>query len=232
VEIGKWALKSETNMRLLIYSELLLFFLAIFLPAGRLDYWQGWLFIAVQAVLFGYVAKGIWKMKGMVKERLSPGAGMKGWDKVIFLIVVPVTMAIFPISALDAGRFGWSPALPWWLYAAAYALMIAGEAWMIWAMEVNRYFSSVVRIQNDRKQKVVQDGPYAVMRHPGYAGGMLFIACSGVALGSVYALIPAAISIAAFAIRTYLEDETLKSELKGYREYARKVRHRLVPGIW
>ncbi len=232
MDLQNWALKSERNMQLLVFFELLVFLVFLFICAGRLDYWQGWLYVAVQIVLFGYAAKGIWKMKGMVKERMSPGKGIKGWDKVIFALVIPITLLIFPLASIDVGRLGLSPALPWWLYAFSYAALAAGEAWMIWAMKTNQYFSSVVRIQKERGQKVITTGPYACMRHPGYAGGMLFIAFSGLALGSVYALIPAALSIALFTIRTYLEDETLKSELKGYKEYAKKVKYRLVPGIW
>jgi protein-S-isoprenylcysteine O-methyltransferase Ste14 len=99
-------------------------------------------------------------------------------------------------------------------------------------MWVNNWFSSTVRIQMDRDQHVVQDGPYRYVRHPGYVGGILMAVSASLILGSLWALIPASIVVLLLVIRTYLEDTTLQKELPGYADYTKKVRYRLVPGLW
>ena len=92
--------------------------------------------------------------------------------------------------------------------------------------------SSVVRIQTDRGHLVCDTGPYRFVRHPGYAGGMLSLFGIVLALGSVWTLIPAAVAAIIGVIRTALEDQTLQEELSGYRDYAQRVRYRLIPGIY
>lgn len=140
--------------------------------------------------------------------------------------------AFLIVACLDAGRFGWTGGLPWWLYALSIALFIVGQAIFLWAKVTNRYFSSVVRIQTDRGQTVCEDGPYRHVRHPGYAGSLIWTIVSPLMLGSVWALIPSVIAAALLVIRTRLEDDTLKKELPGYVEYASRVKYRLVPGVW
>lgn len=103
---------------------------------------------------------------------------------------------------------------------------------LLWAKWANRFFSSVVRIQTDRGQTVCKDGPYRFVRHPGYVGGLLFGMATPLALGSFWALIPAAVGAMLLIVRTYLEDRTLQEELPGYLEYTKEVRHRLLPRIW
>jgi protein-S-isoprenylcysteine O-methyltransferase Ste14 len=110
--------------------------------------------------------------------------------------------------------------------AASYALCL-------WAMHVNRFFSSVIRIQNDRGQVVVSHGPYAYIRHPGYLAGILVMVSSGVALGSWLATAFLVICSLPFLFyRAIAEDRVLQGELPGYRDYAARVRWRLVPGLW
>jgi protein-S-isoprenylcysteine O-methyltransferase Ste14 len=99
-------------------------------------------------------------------------------------------------------------------------------------MHVNRFFSSVVRIQKDRGHQVVKTGPYRFVRHPGYTGMVAFTLATPLILGSRWAFVPAAITVGVMLLRTFLEDRTLHKELKGYAEYARTVRHKLVPAIW
>jgi protein-S-isoprenylcysteine O-methyltransferase Ste14 len=102
----------------------------------------------------------------------------------------------------------------------------------LWAIWINRFFSSVVRIQKERGQEVIQDGPYRFVRHPGYVGGILLALGNALVLGSLWALIPAGIMSLLLVIRTYLEDITLQRELPGYTDYTRKVKYRLLPWIW
>ena len=103
---------------------------------------------------------------------------------------------------------------------------------MTWAESVNKFFEPTVRIQTDRGHRVIDTGPYAIVRHPGYASAALLIFGMPLSLGSYWALIPAAISYGLLIIRTVWEDRTLQEELTGYKEYAQRVRYRLVRGIW
>jgi protein-S-isoprenylcysteine O-methyltransferase Ste14 len=125
-----------------------------------------------------------------------------------------------------------APALGIEYYAAAVLLFIAGWSLTSWAMVSNKYFEGAVRIQKERDHRVVSTGPYAVIRHPGYAGMILFYASMPPGLGSFYGLVPVLFLAAVFIFRTHFEDEMLRNELEGYKEYAKKTRYRLLPGIW
>ena len=201
------------------------------LLAGRLDYWQGWAFgifcflnTILKAVLFSGKTE-------LGKERLKPGPGTKWWDKIFWALIIILTFAIIVVGSLDA-RYGWTKPLPVQVYVDSYLLMSFGIFIFTWGMWVNKFFSSTVRIQKERKQKVIQAGPYRCIRHPGYVGGILMFLTMALVLGSFWALIPSAILSISMIIRTYLEDNLLKKELKGYKSYAKKVRYRLLPGVW
>ena len=99
-------------------------------------------------------------------------------------------------------------------------------------MVVNPFFEKTVRIQTDRGHRVVDTGPYAYVRHPGYVGFLGWILAAPLLLASVWAIVPALISVVGLVIRTALEDRTLRAELPGYPEYAARVRFRLIPGMW
>ncbi|MDD4628878.1 MAG: isoprenylcysteine carboxylmethyltransferase family protein [Candidatus Peribacteraceae bacterium] len=205
----------------------------IFLLAGKIDYWQGWVFtIGMLAV----AAANAWifrRRKSLLIERMMPGKGAKGWDLVILMLFGLLTLTELTVGILDTARFRWTnPPVPPVTYACGYfALMIAGIL-IVWAMLSNNYFSSVVRIQKERGHKVASRGPYASVRHPGYDGVMLSALGLALAFGSLWALIPAVFVCVLFVIRTALEDATLRKELPGYKEYAKHVRYRLVAGMW
>jgi protein-S-isoprenylcysteine O-methyltransferase Ste14 len=99
-------------------------------------------------------------------------------------------------------------------------------------MMVNTHFETTVRIQNDRGHKVITDGPYKMVRHPGYVGAILWVVATPLIIGSIVGLIPAVIACFVLIIRTLFEDSTLHRELDGYAEYAGKIKYRLLPGIW
>jgi len=141
-------------------------------------------------------------------------------------------LAILGVASLDAGRHHWTAPLPVPAYVAAYMALVLAYGIVLWAMWTNRFFSSVVRIQTDLGHHVVQDGPYRFVRHPGYVGAILLGLASAVVLGSLWSLIPAGLMAMLVTVRTALEDATLQRELPGYSEYARKVRYRLMPGVW
>ena len=114
----------------------------------------------------------------------------------------------------------------------ALVLLVAGYALGAYALIENRFFSGVVRIQTERGHKVISSGPYRWVRHPGYSSAFLSYLAAPVLLDSYWALLPAVLLLVGLVIRTRLEDCYLQENLEGYREYARKVRFRLLPGIW
>jgi protein-S-isoprenylcysteine O-methyltransferase Ste14 len=156
----------------------------------------------------------------------------KEWDKIVSgLWTLALFLAVPLVAGLDM-RSGWTRELnPACNIAGALALA-CGLGLGGWAMITNAYFSTAVRIQNDRGQTVCRTGPYQVVRHPGYAGFILQSLGTPILLGSWWALIPGLTAAALIIIRTSLEDRMLQAELTGYREFVRKVRYRLVPGIW
>ncbi|MFC1651113.1 methyltransferase family protein [Candidatus Latescibacterota bacterium] len=224
----KWYIKSVIK-GVVSLPLIFAFFMAL---AGRKDYWQGWVFCGICFV--GAVAQfaAFSGKTELGKERMKHGPGTKWWDKVILAFFGPLFFTVFILAILDAGRFGWTSRLHWSVYVIGYIAHIISYAMTIWSMWVNSFFSSTVRIQSDRGQIVVRDGPYRYVRHPGYVGGILLAVSSSLILGSLTALIPAGGVVVLLILRTYLEDKTLKNELEGYSEYAETVRYRLLPGIW
>jgi protein-S-isoprenylcysteine O-methyltransferase Ste14 len=156
----------------------------------------------------------------------------KAWDKVLApLMAVSVSFPMVIVAGLDH-RYNWSPEFPLWLSVVGFIFIAFGYAFASWALAENRFFSGVVRIQTDRGHVVCDTGPYRFVRHPGYAGNILPLFGIVLALGSVWTLIPAAVASIIAVIRTVLEDQTLQEELPGYRDYAQRVRYRLIPGIY
>jgi protein-S-isoprenylcysteine O-methyltransferase Ste14 len=204
----------------------------MFLAAGRLNYWQGWVFSGITFVHVFVAAVMFSDTPDLAKERVKPGPGTKWWDKVFWAFFGASSLATFVVAPLDVGRFGWTSSLPTAVYVIAYLVYVLSVAIGMWAMRVNRFFSSVVRIQTDRGQVVVESGPYKFVRHPGYVGGVLTFVSLPLVLGSVVGLIPGGVSVICLIARTYLEDITLREELQGYEDYATKVVYRLLPGIW
>jgi protein-S-isoprenylcysteine O-methyltransferase Ste14 len=157
--------------------------------------------------------------------------GTKRWDKIWLRFFLTAVYAIIPVAALDDGRFHWLP-VPWWTCGVGYVLFLAGMGVVTWAEAVNKFFEVTVRIQTDRGHTVIDTGPYAIVRHPGYVGGILFCVGTALCLGSVWALIPAGLASALLVLRTRWEDQMLQAELPGHKEYAQRVRYKLVPGVW
>jgi len=155
----------------------------------------------------------------------------KKWDKVLAPVMGFGTVFILAVVGLDA-RFGWSGDVSIPVETAALVMILGG--WMLgsYALIENRFFSGLVRIQTDRGHHVVSTGPYAWIRHPGYAGAVINYLATPVFLDALWAFTPALLVTILVIVRTYLEDETLQNELVGYREYTEQVRYRLLPGIW
>jgi protein-S-isoprenylcysteine O-methyltransferase Ste14 len=143
----------------------------------------------------------------------------------MFLLLV-----IYIIAGLDE-RFSWS-AEPFWVKALGGIAFALSLAITFWVMKSNTYLSTFVRIQDDRGQTTITGGPYRFVRHPMYAGMLLMSPGMPLLLGSWWALIPGLLNILLFIARTALEDRLLQTELPGYLDYSKKVRFRLIPGIW
>jgi protein-S-isoprenylcysteine O-methyltransferase Ste14 len=166
------------------------------------------------------------------RQNMEKAKSAKAWDKVLApLMALSVTFPLVIVAGLDH-RFGWTPVFPLWLIVFGFLLISIGYAFAAWALAENRFFSSVVRIQTERGHVVCDTGPYRVVRHPGYAGNILALLGIVLALSSMWTLIPAAVALIIAVIRTVLEDQTLQDELPGYRDYVRRVRYRLMPGIY
>jgi protein-S-isoprenylcysteine O-methyltransferase Ste14 len=223
---------NKRRLVVLLLALPLYFAVFLFLPAGTWAWTKGWLFIGVLLGTVPVVALYLWRVNPeVVIARSTFHKGSKRWDKILLGFFFSAVYAIVPLAALDDGRFHWFP-LPWWVCGVGYALFLAGMGIVTWAEAVNKFFEVTVRIQTERGQTVIDTGPYAMVRHPGYVGGILF--CLGIALclGSVWALLPAGLASALLILRTRWEDQTLQAELAGYKEYTQRVRHRLIPGVW
>ena len=202
---------------------------------GDLGWWQAWLY-SLMIVVAG-IGGRIWSEQrhpGLLAERqnFENMRNAKAWDKVLApLMAVSVGYPMVLVAGLDY-RHNWSSEFPPWLIVIGFILISFGYAFATWALAENRFFSSVVRIQTDRGHTVCDSGPYRLVRHPGYAGNILALFGIVLALGSVWTLIPAAVASIIAVIRTVLEDRALQDELPGYRDYALRVRYRLIPWIY
>jgi protein-S-isoprenylcysteine O-methyltransferase Ste14 len=207
-------------------------FLAVimFVPAG-IHWTQGWVFLSV---FFIYTLLSSWYLWRVNPEiyiaRSKIHEGTKSWDKVLMALLLVSFFAVFVVAGVDA-RCSWSlVANP--VMIAGYVLFTLGFAASVWVYAVNKFAEPSVRIQADRGQKVIDTGPYAIVRHPLYAAAIVLMVGAALALGSYWALAPTAIGTAVIVVRIIFEDSTLQNELEGYRSYASRVRYRLVPGLW
>jgi protein-S-isoprenylcysteine O-methyltransferase Ste14 len=218
-----------------LFVVYLLIPLILLICGGDLGWWQAWLY-SLLIVVAGLGGR-MWaeqRHPGLLAERqnIENFQNAKPWDKVLApLMAVTVGYPMVVVAGLDH-RYNWSSEFPLWLIVIGFILISFGYAFAAWALAENRFFSSVVRIQTDRGHVVCDSGPYQFMRHPGYAGNILALFGIVLALGSVWTLIPAAVASIIAVIRTALEDQTLLDELPGYRDYARRVRYRLIPWIY
>lgn len=213
-----------------VFFGLALMGAVFFIAAGRLDIPRAWFFYSLSFIhlLCNFVI--FYKFApDIIRERSEIKPGTKSWDKAFAVGYSLSVLLIHAIAGLDIGRYGWSY-LDIRFGGLGVLLYAIGAALITWSMVVNKFFETTVTVVEGHQ--VVTKGPYAFVRHPGYAGMILMYSSTSLILGSAVSLIPAAILALLFVARTYLEDRTLQQELKGYREYTEKVRHRLVPGVW
>jgi len=230
--------KQQRTITPRIIVQYLIFVVVIpFLPlliSGHWDWWEAWVFVII--CISGFlVSRALAERRnpGLLAERtrLLQHKDAKPWDKILVRLA-GLGIGLIPLVAgLDA-LFGWPPTFSLSVKILALVIILAGYAFGSYALIENRFFSVMVRLQTDRGQQVVSSGPYRWVRHPGYAGTL----CSNLAiplfLDAAWAFLPAVFLVIVFVIRTSLEDKTLQDELAGYRDYARRVRYRLLPGVW
>ncbi|MBL7967745.1 MAG: isoprenylcysteine carboxylmethyltransferase family protein [Prolixibacteraceae bacterium] len=210
----------------------LVFFAVLFVSAGRLDYWQGWVYVAIGLVMVSLNYTVLRIDSQLLSERSKPQDDSKSWDKTILGLSFLLTIAMYVIAGLDSGRFHWSPDFPAGAYATGMVCTIVGQLLFLIAQKQNKFFSSTVRIQTDRGHFVCDSGLYSVVRHPAYLGMIIQSIGFPLLFGSLWTIIPVSLAVILFIIRTALEDATLQKELNGYASYCRKTRYRLVPFVW
>jgi len=205
----------------------------IFLPAGDIRWSKGWLFLLVFFALTVPSVIYLWRTNPeiFIARSKVARAGTKRWDEPMMALLFCSLTAIFIVAGFDAGRFHWS-SVPTWLTVLGYLLLSVCFFISVWAESVNKFAEPSVRIQSDRGHRVIDTGPYALVRHPMYSSALFLCAGVPLALGSFWALIPGAVTTLVLVVRTILEDRTLHKELEGYKDYAARVPHRLIPWIW
>jgi protein-S-isoprenylcysteine O-methyltransferase Ste14 len=203
----------------------------ILLPAWDIGWGNAWIFILVFVVLTIVSVFYLWYANPEIfVARSKIQAGTKWWDRLILYPLTASLVAIFPVAGFDH-RFHWS-SVPAWLAILGYVLFTLGYIASDWVYSVNKFAELGVRIQTDRGQTVIDTGPYGFVRHPLYLAGLFLIGGIPLALGSFWALIPFAVGAILLIVRTALEDRMLQEELEGYKEYASRIRYRLIPGVW
>ena len=217
----------------------MLFFIVVipFLPlliTRRWDWWEAWVYALV--CVLGFAASRALAARRnpdllAERARFLQHEDAKSWDKLLAPLV-GLGGGLVPLAAGLEALFDRSPAFSLPLKVLALVVLLCGYALGSYALIENCFFSGMVRIQTDRGQYVVTGGPYRWVRHPGYAGSLLAYLATPLFLDSTWAYLPTAFFTIILVIRTALEDRTLQDELAGYREYATRVRYRLLPGVW
>lgn len=196
--------------------------------AGQWNHWTFWIYGGIYG---GIVLVGAMLLDpGLRKERLRPAPG--GHDRATIVITKYLYLIHMIMAGLDVGRYHWSDTISAQLSVVGLVLFGLAMAFCQYAMTTNKFFSPVIRIQDERDHKVISSGAYRLVRHPGYAGIILGVLSSPIALGSWVSGIPLILMAALIIRRTAMEDRFLHENLDGYKAYAERVRYRLVPLVW
>jgi len=225
--------KSGIIVIMIPYFFLLLQATIFFVSAGHINIPRAWLFFAISFISYSFSSIMLYKYNPeLLNQRGKRQQGAKIWDEVLMRVINLIGLLFLPlIAGLDVGRYQWS-IINIYFALVGFVLYSISSVFVTWAMIVNKHFEPTVRIQKERAHKVIMEGPYKFMRHPGYFASVLFYIAAPLILGSFFAFIPVAVAIILLIIRTYLEDKTLQNELDRYAEYAQRVKYRLIPSIW
>ena len=229
--------QNKTNVLRVIVMTVVVVVVAPFLPmiiSGQWDWWEAWGY-ALASILSFVLSRAIVARvhPDLIRERarFMEAKDTKPWDKILAPLLGIGSILVLLVVGLDRS-YGWSSPFSLIVNILALTGIVIGYAFSSWALVANRFFSGTVRIQTERGHHVVSSGPYRLIRHPGYAGGLLGYVLIPVLLDSLWAFIPAGLLAAVMVVRTALEDRTLQAELPGYAAYAQKTRCRLIPGVW
>lgn len=199
-----------------------------FLPAWSFNYWEAWVYIICllipMSLIFTYL---IINDPELLVRRLKFREKQKD-QKLIILFSYPVFLLAFILPGFDH-RFGWSNVPPWVVILALFIFFV-GYAGFFMVLRENSYVSRIIEVSEG--QKVISTGPYSIVRHPMYICAILIYLASPLALGSYWAMIPAALILPVFIVRILTEEKVLRKDLPGYQEYTQKVKYRLLPLIW
>src|SRR4030042_1499603 len=220
-----------------VVVQMLLVVIIPFLPlliSWRWDWWEAWVYANI--CIFGFAISRVLTARRhpdllAERARFMRHENAESWDKLLAPLVGLGGGLIPRIAGLDT-LFDCSPTFSLSVKIPSLLIILAGYALASYALIENRFFSSMVRIQTDRGHQVVSSGPYRWIRHPGYTGALLTYLCTPFFLDSLWAFLPVVFLTIVLMIRTGLEDRTLQDKLEGYRDYARQVRYRLLPGGW
>lgn len=212
---------------------LLVMVVPLFLAAGTLAWWSGWIFLALLFLCTGiYVAWMYVSRPDLLAERMKfAQSDQKAWDKVFLGIGLLYLIAWLIVMPLDAVRFHWTH-MPLWLQVVGGVLFVSSFPVYFLTARANPYMASVVRVQKERGQTVITTGPYHYVRHPMYTGSLLLFLGMPLLLGSWYGLLPALGAALLLAWRAVMEERMLREELQGYESYMAQVRYRFIPYVW
>ena len=205
-----------------------------FISAGHVIMLRPWIFFGASFVHYSVSTAVQYKLNPelLIQRLKRKREGSKSWDEILMRVSNLTALIPAPaVAGLDVGRFHWSN-IDVHFAIVGLVLFAISTVLLNWAMIANPYFEPTVRIQRDRGHKAIANGPYRIVRHPGYLAGIFYILSIPLIIGSAFTFVPAGIYAFLTIIRTLLEDSTLCKELDGYSEYAKRVRYRLFPGIW
>jgi protein-S-isoprenylcysteine O-methyltransferase Ste14 len=217
------------------FLYLLFFPIMLFILAGDWRWTEGWLFAIIFILLcYAPLLYLYFYDPALLKERFgSPlQPTQKRWDKFLLLLFFVDFLVWFAIMPLDAKRFRWSPAFPFWIRATGTLLLVLSSTLVFEALRENTFAAPVVKIQKDRGQHVVSTGLYGIVRHPMYAGALLLFVAAPLLLGSIFGLLMGLVLIVTIAVRSIGEESMLKQELEGYSDYMKKVKWRMIPFVF
>lgn len=222
--------------QMLLTALYLLFFpVLLFLVAGDWYWIEGWIYSVIFVGLcFACITYLYFKDPGLLKERYG-SAYQKGqalWDKIFLSVFMLLYFVWFLVIPLDAKRYQWSPEFPTWIKIAGGVLTVFSFAIIFEVFRENSFAAPVVKVQEERHQKVISTGLYSMIRHPMYFGAIFLFLGPPLLMGSIYTLVVGLVAIVLIAVRSIGEESVLREQLEGYDEYMKKVRWRLIPYVF